>query len=126
MKAKIAENEIEYTPLGDYQIPDIVLPEERRPIGRWGRIRREYLREHHPVRYNSLIFSGQLWTHLADLNEQAQARAELLVAQMKASEGVTEKLKAADQLAWTGAMNSIRNRAEEIVLRELIFAEDAT
>ena len=86
---------------------------------------REYLKEHHPIRFNDLVLSGQLWTYLADLNEQAQERLSLIVDQMKASEGVTEEMKAADQMEWVGAMNSIRNRAEEIILREMIFEEDA-
>ena len=86
---------------------------------------RDYLKEHRPIRFNDLILSGQLWTYLADLNEQAQERLSLIIEQMKASEGVTEALKAADQMAWVGAMNSIRNRAEEIILREMIFGEDA-
>lgn len=111
--------------MGDYYIPNIALPEENRPIGKWGRMHREYLKEHHPIRFNDLVLSGQLWTYLADLNEQAQERLFLIVEQMKAAEGVTEELKAANQMAWVGAMNSIRNRAEEIILRELIYGEDA-
>ena len=111
--------------MGDYYIPNIALPEENRPIGKWGRMHREYLKEHHPIRFNDLVLSGQLWTYLADLNEQAQERLSLLIEQMKASEGVTEELKAADQMAWVGAMSSIRNRAEEIILREMIYGEDA-
>ena len=86
---------------------------------------REYLKEHHPLRFNDLVLSGQLWTYLADLNEQAQERLSLIIEQMKASEGVTEELKAANQMAWVGAMNSIHNQAEEIILRELIYGEDA-
>ena len=117
--------EISYTLVGDYYIPNIALPEENRPIGRWGRLHRDYLEQHHPIRFNDLVLSDQLWTYLADLNEQAQERLSLIVEQMKASEGVTEELKAADQLAWVGAMNSIRNRAEEIISRELIYGEDA-
>ena len=117
--------EIRYTLVGDYYIPNIALPEENRPIGRWGRLHRDYLEQHHPIRFNDLVLSGQLWTYLADLNEQAQERLFLIIEQMKASEGVTEGLKAADQLAWVGAMNSIRNRAEEIILREMICGEDA-
>ena len=85
---------------------------------------RDYLKEHRPIRFNDLILSGQLWTYLADLNEQAQDRLSLIIEQMKASEGVTEELKAADQMAWVGAMNGIRNRAEEIILREMIYGED--
>ena len=117
--------EISYTLVGDYYIPNIALPEETRPIGRWGRMHREYLEQHHPIRFNDLVLSGQLWTYLADLNEQAQERLFLIIDQMNVSEGVIEELKATDQMAWVGAMNSIRNRAEEIVLREMIYGEDA-
>lgn len=98
--------------------------EEQRPIGKWGRMHRDYLKEHRPILYNDLILSGQFWTYLADLNEQAQERLSLIIEQMKATEGVTEEIKAADQMAWVSAMNSIRNRAEEIILRELIYGED--
>ena len=83
-----------------------------------------YLELCHPAQYNDLVLSGNLWTYLADLNEQAQERLSLIIDQMKAAEGVTEELKAADQMAWAQAMNSIRNRAEEIVLAELIYGED--
>ena len=118
--------EIQYIRVGDYFIPDLRLPEESRPIGKWGRMHREYLREHKPIQYNCLLLSGKLWTHLADLNEQAQDRLEQMIDQMKMAEGVTEELKAADPMAWVGAMNNIRNRAEEIILQELIYGEDAT
>ena len=124
MKDRIFTNGIEYTLVGDYYIPNIALPEEKRSIGKWGRIYREYLKEHHPIRFNDLVLSGQLWTYLADLNEQAQERLYLIVEHMKVSEGVAEELKASDQMAWVGAMNSIRNRAEEIILREMIYGED--
>ena len=124
MKDRIFTNGIEYTLVGDYYIPNIALPEEKRSIGKWGRIYREYLKEHHPVRFNDLVLSGQLWTYLADLNEQAQDRLSLIIEQMKTSEGVSEELKTADQMAWVGAMNSICNRAEEIILREMIYGED--
>ena len=116
--------EFNYTLVGDYYIPNIALPEENRPIGRWGRLHRNYLEKHRPILFNDLVLSGQLWTYLADLNEQAQERLSLIVEQMKASEGVTEELKAADQMVWVRAMNSIRNRAEEIILREMIYGED--
>ena len=85
----------------------------------------DYLKEHRPILFNDLILSGQFWRYLADLNEQAQGRLSLIIEQMKASEGVTEEMKAADQMAWVGTMNSIRNRAEEIILREMIYKEDA-
>ena len=118
--------EIQYIRVGDYFIPDLMLPEESRPIGKWGRMHREYLKEHKPIQYNCLLLSGELWTYLADLNEQAQGRLERMIDQMKMAEGVTEELKAADPMAWVGAMNNIRNRAEEIILQELIYGEDAT
>lgn len=114
--------ELNYIRCGDYYIPDIRLPEEHRPIGRFGRMHREYLREHNPIRFDDLCLTGELWTYLADLNEQAQSRLELIIGQMKVAEGVTEDLKAADQIAWVGAMNSIRSRTEEIVLTELIYS----
>ena len=115
-----------YELIGDYYIPVLTLSsEEQRPIGKWGRMHRDYLKEHRPILFNDLILSGRFWTYLADLNEQAQERLSLIVEQMKASEGVTEELKATDQMAWVGAMNSIRKRAEEIILREMIYEEDA-
>ena len=116
--------ELNYIRCGDYNIPDIRLPEENRPIGRWGRMHRDYIKEHNAIRFNALCLSGELWTYLADLNEQAQRRLELIIEQMKVSEGVTEELKASNQMAWVGAMNSIRNRAEEIIIREMIYEED--
>ena len=112
---------MQYIRVGDYYIPDLELPQETRPIGKWGRMHREYLREHKPIQYNCLFLSGKLWTYLADLNEQAQDRLERMIDQMKATEGVTEELKAADPMAWVGAMNNIRARAEEIIREELIF-----
>ena len=117
--------ELNYIRCGDYYIPDIRLPEENRPIGRWGRMHRDYIKEHKPIRFNDLCLSGELWTYLADLNEHAQSSLTLIIEQMKAAEGVTEELKAADQMAWVGAMNSILHRAEEIILREMIYEEDA-
>ena len=118
-------NGLWYELIGDYYIPVLTLSsEEQRPIGKWGRMHQEYLREHRPILFNDLILRGQLWTYLADLNEQAQERLSLIIEQMKASEGVTEELKADNQMAWVGAMNSIRNRAEEIILQGLIYGED--
>ena len=82
---------IHYIRMGDYYIPDLTLPEEKRPIGKWGRMHRDYLREHNPIQYNCLLLSGELWTYLADLNEQAQDRLERMIDQMKMAEGVTEE-----------------------------------
>ena len=117
--------ELNYIRCGDYYIPDIRLPDENRPIGRWGRMHRDYIKEHTTIRFNELCLSGKLWTYLADLNEQAQSSLELIIEQMKAAEGVTEDMKQHDQMAWVRAMNSIRNRAEEIILHEMIYEEDA-
>ena len=121
MESKKNINGMDYVLAGDYYIPDLKLPNEERPIGKYGRMHREYLKEHNPMMFNDLVLEGQLWTYLADLNEQAQERLSLIVEQMKAAEGVTEELKVADQMAWVGAMNSIHNRAEEIVLKEIVY-----
>lgn len=114
--------ELTYIRCGDYYIPDISLPEENRPIGRWGRMHRDYLMEHNTIRFNDLCLTGELWTYLADLNEQTQHRLDLIIEQMKTAEGVTEDIKATDQMAWIGAKNSIRNRAEEIIFTEMIYS----
>lgn len=115
--------ELTYRQVGDYLLPNLTLPEERRPIGHWGWQHREYLKQANPMLLNDLILTGKLWTYLADLNEQAQERLERIIAQLKAAEGVTEELKARDQIAWVKAMNSIRSRAEEVICRELVFTE---
>ena len=112
---------INYIRSGDYYIPDLKLPEETRPIDKWGRMYRDYLKEHHPLRFNNLVLSGNLWTYLADLNEQAQRRMEILIAQIQSAEGITEALKAADPMGWTQRMNNITARAEEIIREELIY-----
>ena len=112
---------MDYIPMGDYSIPNLELSQESRTIGKWGRMHRHYLETHHPIRFNQLILSGTLWTYLADLNEQAQARMETLIAQMKTAEGVTESLKANDPMAWVQRMNSIQARAEGIIVEKLIL-----
>ena len=116
---------MDYTLAGDYLIPNLELPQESRPIGKWGRMHRHYLETCHPIRFNQLVLSGKIWTHLADLNEQAQARMETLMEQMKTTESVTESLKAADPMAWVQRMNIIRARAEEIIREEIIYGEAA-
>ena len=115
------EYSLEYIRSGDYFIPNLTLPEETRPIGKWGRMHRDYLREHEPIQYNCLLLPGKLWSYLADLNEQAQDRLERMIDQMKVSEGITESLKASDPMTWVQRMNNIRARAEAIVREELIF-----
>ena len=112
---------INYIRSGDYVIPDLKLPEETHPIGKWGRMHREYLKEHHPIQYTNLVLSCKLWTYLADLNEQAQERLDRIMQHMKESEGVTEHLKATDPMAWVQRMHNIQNRAEEIIREELIY-----
>ena len=112
---------INYIRSGDYFIPALKLPKETRPIGKWGRMHRDYLKEHHPIRFNNMVLSGNLWTYLADLNEQAQQRMETLIAQMQSAEGITEALKAVDPMGWTQRMNNITASAEEIIREELIY-----
>lgn len=124
MKNTMNKNGIDYVLVGDYYIPDLKLPYEERSIGKYGRMHRDYLKEHHPMRFNNLVLEGQLWTYLADLNEQAQRRLQLIIRQMQEAESVTDELKAQDQMAWVQVMNSIHNRSEEIILREIVFGED--
>lgn len=82
---------------------------------------KDYLEQYHPAQYNDLILSGKLWSYLADLNEQAQNRLECIIDQMKEAEGITEELKSQDQISWVRSMNSIRNRAEEIIRADMIY-----
>lgn len=121
LKPRIYENGMDYVLVGDYYVPDLKLPEEHRPLGKWGRMHREYLRITNPGLLNELILSGRLWTYLADLNEQATDRCNRIIRQMMEAEQIGEDLKAHDQMAWVRAMNSIRSRAEEIVKKEMIY-----
>lgn len=120
MKERITKNGIDHVLVGDYYIPDLRLPEEERPIGKYGRMHREYLRENHPILFNDLVLSCQLWTYLADINEQAQDRLQNIISQMQKAEFVTEKMKEDNQWEWIQRMNSIFNRAEEIIINEII------
>ena len=106
LKPRIHENGMDYVLVGDYYVPDLKLPEERRPIGHWGRLHQSYLKLHRPMLYNELILSGRLHT---------------VVAEMMKAEGVTEAMKAENQMLWVQSMNSIRCRAEEIIKTELIY-----
>lgn len=111
---------------GDYYLPCLTIREEEvHTIGIWGRKYQQYLREHRPIIYSDLVLSGKLYSYLADIDTQARNKLDLLVTQLAEKEGINECLKAQDQLAWVRAMNNIRNRAEEIVLKELIYEEDA-
>ena len=91
----------------------------------WGRKHEQYLKEHRPVLYSDLVLSGKLYSYLADIDTQARNKLHLLITQLAEKEGINEQLKAQDQMVWVGAMNSIRNRAEEIMLQEPIYGEDA-
>ena len=125
LKPKIYDesNSIDYILVGDYYIPAIELPEDDdRPIGKWGRMHRAYLKETTPLLLNHLILTGKLHTYLADLNEQAQNRYRLIVQQMADTEGVTEDLKRRSQWEWVQTMNSIASCAEKIIRDEICNA----
>ena len=118
-----SNNGLDYTMVNGYYLPNLTAaaPTEQHPTGRWGRLHKRYLKEHHPIRYNQLLLSGELGGYLAKLDKQAEEQLALTVRQLQEAEGVTEALKAANQLEWVRRMNSIRNRAEEIIKTELIF-----
>ena len=118
-----SNNGLDYTMVNGYYLPNLTVaaPTEQHPTGRWGRLHKMYLKEQHPIRYNQLLLSGELGGYLAKLDKQAEEQLALTVRQLQEAEGVTEALKAADQLEWVRRMNSIRNRAEEIIKTELIF-----
>ena len=112
-----------YTKQGDYCLPNLTLPaEEERPIGVWGQRRLRYLKQHHKVMYYNLLTSGKLHSHLADVEEEAQALFSRLVKEYAEKEGVAEQLKAADPMAWVRRMNNIRSRVIEVVNAEVVFA----
>ena len=115
-------NGLWYELQGDYYIPCLVLDEDPQPIGMWGRMYLRYIKEHRPVLHTTLLLSGKLNSYLAEIDNRATEMFDLLVKQLAEKEGITEQLKAADQMAWVGAMNNIRNRAEEIVNGSVIFA----
>ena len=125
MKNSIHDNTngLDYTLVNDHYLPNLTAaaPAEQHPTGRWGRLHKKYLQEHHPIRYNQLLLSGELGSYLAKLDKQAEEQLALTVRQMQEAEDVTEALKAADQLEWVRRMNSIRSRAEEIIKTEMIY-----
>ena len=119
-------NSLWYELHGDYYLPCLaILEEEVHTIGIWGRKHQQYLREHRPIIYSNLALSGKLYSYLADIDTQARNKLDLLVTQLAEKEGIDEQLKAQDQMAWVRAMNNIRNRAEEIILKELIYGEES-
>ena len=116
-------NGLDYTMVNGYYLPNLTVaaPTEQHPTGRWDRLHKMYLKEQHPIRYNQLLLSSELDGYLAKLDKQAEEQLALTIRQMQEAEGVTEALKAENQLEWVRRMNSIRNRAEEIIKSELIF-----
>lgn len=116
------ESNLTYTKNGDYLIPDLTLDEtaEAKPLGKYGRMRREYLKEHRPVLWNTLLLSGELFPHLREIDETANSRLERMMPELMKSAGVTEELKASDPMKWVGLMNTLKAQAEEILLAELI------
>ena len=115
-------NGLWYALIGDYYIPVLTMSsEEQRPIGKWGRMYRDYIKEHRPWLYTELLFGGKLVSHLNSIDDTAHQRMELLIQQIQEQQGVNEELKFRDQMGWVGACNNIRNAAEEIVLNELIY-----
>ena len=111
-----------YRQVGDYFIPSITLPDDGEyQIGKYGRMRRSYLKEYRKILYNNYVLEGTLFKHLAEIDQIGNERIENIVSAMAKQEGVTEALKAAVQIEWVRRMNSIRNRAEEIVLHELVY-----
>ena len=121
-KSFFEQNGGTYTQVGDVLLPNLTIGEDgQQPIGKYGRMRKRYLKERHPVLYSELLLSGKLYSHLLEIDEACEGRMEFLTRQMAKQEGVTEALKAANQMEWVRRMNSIRNRAEEIARHELIY-----
>ena len=112
--------ELNYTMKDEVLLPELSLPETE-PIGRYGRMRQKYLREHRLILWNQMVLNGTLWLHLHDIEEAAQSRIDLMLPKLAAEAGATEALKAADPMKWTGLMNSCKAQAEEVVLNELIY-----
>lgn len=114
---------IENNLVGDYYVPNLVLPRPRRTgnIGRYGRLRLNYLKEHHKAEYTLMCINNELTSHLLDVEDECKAKVEILIKQIAEKENVTEELKASNQMEWVQSMNNIKNRAEEIVLNEIIY-----
>ena len=116
-----SNNGLTYVLNGDYYIPMIEAPKNEHPIGKYGRMRMEYLKEHHPGKYSHLFLSGKLHDHLADVDECCSRMKQRLVAETAKKQGVTEELKARDQMAWVGRMNNIDSSVEEFILAEYVY-----
>ena len=117
------ENNLTYTMNGDYQIPDLKLTEQpEKPLGKYGRMRKAYLKEHRPLIYNQLLLTEKLYPHLIEIDEKAQSRLEQMMPQLAKDAGATEQLKASDPMRWVGLMNTCKAQAEEILMAELIHS----
>ena len=117
------ENSLTYTMNGDYQIPDLKLTEQpEKPLGKYGRMRKAYLKEHRPLIYNQLLLTEKLYPHLIEIDETAQSRLEQMMPQLAKDAGATEELKASDPMRWVGLMNTCKAQAEEILMVELIHS----
>ena len=115
------EYSLTYTMNGDYQIPDLKLTEQpEKPLGKYGRMRKAYLKEHRPLIYNQLLLTEKLYPHLIEIDETAQSRLEQMMPQLAKDAGATEQLKASDPMRWVGLMNTCKAQAEEILMAELI------
>ena len=115
------KNGLSYTLCGDYYLPDLVLNEEELTYGKYGMLRKQFLKEHRPARYQYLLLTGKLTEHLNQIDQEARERVEMLMEQMAEKQGVTEELKLRNQMKWVGLMNNIKTRAEEIVLKNLVY-----
>ena len=117
------ENSLTYTMNGDYQIPDLKLTEQpEKPLGKYGRMRKAYLKEHRPLIYNQLLLTEKLYPHLIEIDETAQSRLEQMMPQLAKDAGATEQLKASDPMRWVGLMITCKAQAEEILMAELIHS----
>ena len=117
------ENSLTYTMNGDYQIPDLKLTEQpEKPLGKYGRMRKAYLKEHRPLIYNQLLLTEKLYPHRIEIDETAQSRLEQMMPQLAKDAGATEQLKASDPMRWVGLMNTCKAQAEEILMAELIHS----
>jgi len=115
--------ELTYTQVGDYLIPNIAIPDApHHTLGKYGRMRRTYLKEHRPILWERMILNGTLWEHLADVDRICEERMDTLIEGMKNAQSITEDLKSKNQLQWVGEMNNIHAAAEESVLREVVYA----
>ena len=117
------QNNLNYTRNGDYLIPNLTLSEtEMKPLGKYGRMRKQYLQEHRPVLWNTMILSEKLYPHLREIDETANRRLEQMMPELMKQNGVTESLKERDPMKWVGLMNNLKAQAEETILNELIYS----